>query len=89
VGGVSSYGSAGGNSTQLFDLTGIEIAQFEGGFIGRDRKAVDLSAIVLELRPDLFEFVAEPSMAMRGCVRRDGRRIGSGPVYSPSITRES
>jgi hypothetical protein len=70
VGGVSSYGSAGGNSTQLFDLTGVEIAKFEGGFIGGDRQAVDLSAVALSLRPDLFEFVAEPSMAMVGCVRR-------------------
>jgi hypothetical protein len=52
------------------------------------RKAVDLSALALELRPDLFEFVAEPSMAMRDCVRRDGHRIGSGPRVQPSMPRE-
>jgi hypothetical protein len=82
VGGVSTYGDAGGNSTQLFDLTGVEIAEFEGGFIDSTRKAVDLSAVVLELRADLFEFVAEPSIAMRGCIRRHGRRIGLVPAYS-------
>jgi len=71
VGGVSSYASDGQNTTQLFDANGVEIAEFDGGFIGGDRKAVDLSAVVLELRPDLFEFVAEPSMAIRGCVRRE------------------
>ena len=76
VGGVSSYASGGPNTTHLFDVAGVEVAEFEGGFIGRDRKAVDLSAVILELRPDLFEFVAEPSMAMRGCVRREGDRLG-------------
>jgi hypothetical protein len=71
VGGVSSYSSGGQNTTHLFDIAGVEVVEFDGGFIGRDRKAVDLSAVILELRPDLFEFVAEPSMSMRGCVRRE------------------
>ncbi len=87
LGGVSTYGNAVG-TTDLFDTAGVEIAEFEGGFIGGDRKSVDLSAVVLELRPDLFEFVAEPSMAMRGCVRRGPTDRPPSPDQPP-VMRDS